>query len=121
MKNFVTKKDFIKDIAIQRIDILFKMAEEVYRKDQRLANRYVELAYLIALRARVRIPKKYKYRICKKCRTYLVPGKTLSVRLRSRREPHIIMKCTTCGYIRRIPYKKVLKTLNKKTISSGES
>ena len=50
MKNFVTKKDFIKDIAIQRINILFKMAEEVYRKDQRLANRYVELAYLIALR-----------------------------------------------------------------------
>ena len=121
MNSYPTKKDFIKDIALQRIEKLFKMAEEIHVKDQKMANRYVEIAYRIALRARVKIPKKYKYRICKRCKSYLVPGKTLSIRLRTKREPHIVMKCLVCGYTKRIPYKKGFKISKRKTISSGES
>ncbi len=119
MKKRKHQKDMIKDIAIQRIEKLFELAEKVSQKDEKLANRYVELAYNIALRTRIRLPKKFKYRICRKCRSYLIPGKTLSIRLKPKREPHIVLKCLICGYTRRIPYKKGLNKSNKYNISSG--
>jgi len=115
------RRDYIKDIAVQRIEKLIKLAEEVYSRDQELANRYAELAYRISLRARVKIPKKYKYRICRKCRAFLVPGRNMSVRLKSRREPHLVIKCLVCGYTKRIPYKKGLKVSKSCNNSSGSS
>lgn len=100
------RRAVIEDIAKQRIDRLMKMAEELSLKDIDLADRYAELAFRIAMRAKVRLPKKYKLRICRKCRKYLLPGITASIRIRSRRETHIVVKCLRCGYIRRYVIRK---------------
>ena len=100
------KRSIIEDIARQRIDRLMGMAERVSLKDISLADRYAELAFKIAMRARVRLPRKYKLRICRKCRKYLLPGVTASIRIRSRRETHLVVKCLRCGYMRRYIIRK---------------
>ncbi|MHA1615893.1 MAG: ribonuclease P protein component 4 [Candidatus Njordarchaeales archaeon] len=53
----------------------------------------------------VKIPKRFKYFYCKKCKNFLIPGKTMRIRLRQRREPHITITCLLCGSIKRIPIK----------------
>ncbi len=55
----------------------------------------------------VRIPREYKFFYCKKCKTFIFPGKTMKVRTRSTRESHIVIKCLKCGAIKRIPFKNL--------------
>jgi len=99
------KRELMKDIARQRIEVLFREAESVFRRDPELANEYVRLALRIAKRARVRIPRECRYRVCKYCKSFLWPGVNAVVRIRQRRSPHVVIKCLVCGRIRRIPYK----------------
>ncbi|RLF09531.1 MAG: ribonuclease P, partial [Thermoprotei archaeon] len=64
----------MKDIALQRVKRLFQLAEEAFRENPSLSNRYVELARLIAMRSRIRIPRELRRRFCHKCGCYLQPG-----------------------------------------------
>ncbi|MEA1997785.1 MAG: ribonuclease P, partial [Euryarchaeota archaeon] len=66
------------------------------------SDRYVQLARLIGMRYRVRIPSQLKMRICKGCYTYLIPGKNARVRLRGE---YITTTCLKCGQQMRRPYK----------------
>ena len=93
----------IGDIALQRIVRLFELAEADARKDGRnKSDRYVQLARLIGMRYRVRMPSQLKMRICKGCYTYLIPGKNARVRLRGE---YITTTCLKCGQQMRRPYK----------------
>jgi len=94
------------EIALERINILFKLAEKNYRHSGDLARRYLKLAKRIAMRNRIRLPQNLNRRMCKECYSYLVPGVTSRVRVRSRREPHVSITCTNCGAIRRFPIKR---------------
>lgn len=98
------KKGKEREIAHQRIVRLLKMADEIYRNDRELALAYGDLARRIAMRYRVRIPKEFKWRFCKHCKKFLHPGVNMRVRVRSKRMPHIVLKCGECGYISRRPY-----------------
>jgi ribonuclease P protein subunit RPR2 len=89
--------------AKERIAGLFKQAEEVFGKDEKLADRYVELARKISMRFKVRIPKELKKRFCKHCYTYLVPGKNCRVRTH---EGKVVYYCQKCKKFMRFPYKK---------------
>ena len=95
--------DYVKELAKERIVRLFEMAEAFFHKDRSLSHRYVELALRIAKRARVKIPREYKYRYCKRCKKYLVPGVNARVRTRGGRMPHVVIKCLECGFHRRVP------------------
>ncbi len=91
------------NIAGQRIDILFKVAEEEalsHRLDR--SDRYVELARKIGMRYNVRIPRHYKRRFCRHCHAYLQPSINSRVRLRGRT---ITVHCHSCGRFTRMPYK----------------
>ena len=55
-------KDKIKLIAKERINTLFKEAEDIFNKNQKLANRYVNLARKISMTSKVRIPSNLKRR-----------------------------------------------------------
>ncbi len=93
-----------KDLARQRIVRLLRLADEVYSKEPELGLRYGELARRLALRTRVRIPKEWKWRYCKRCGSFLYPGINADVRIRDRRLPHLVIRCRLCGEVRRIPY-----------------
>jgi ribonuclease P protein subunit RPR2 len=105
MKGFI-KPLSVKQIAQQRIDILFEQAKTVEKANPTLATEYVKLAQKVAMSARFPLPPKFKRRICKHCRTLFVAGFNCRIRLQQKREPHVVVTCLNCGYHSRILLKK---------------
>lgn len=97
------KKVIEKDIARQRINILFKKAEKEYFQDKDLSRMYIALILKIARHTNVRLKKKYRLRICKKCNSILIPSVNCKIRIRSKREKHLVIHCLECGYFWRHP------------------
>ena len=92
-----------KQIALQRIHTLFRLARETIHEDPELAQRYVEIARKIAMRTRLRLPKEYRRMICKHCKSFILPGVNCRVRIQPKREPHMVVTCLNCGKHMRIP------------------
>lgn len=94
-----------KIIALRRVHILFGLAKEVLRDDPDRAQRYVQLARRIAMRTRLKLPKEYRSLVCRKCKSFILPGVNCRVRIQQRREPHMVITCLNCGSHSRIPLK----------------
>jgi ribonuclease P protein subunit RPR2 len=101
-----------KQIARQRIQILFEQATRTFKENPELAQNYLLTAKKIAMAARVRLPVGYKRRVCKNCNNLLVPGKSSRVRIKSKREPHVALTCLKCGTTTRMPLKPKTKEKN---------
>jgi ribonuclease P protein subunit RPR2 len=95
-----------KQIARQRIQVLFQQAKKVYRDNPQLSSRYVETARKIAMAAKIRLPAMHRRQICKNCNMLLVEGDNCRVRIKQKREPHVVITCLNCGYQTRIPLRK---------------
>ncbi len=85
----------VKKIARERIDILFSEASKRPEK----ANRYVELARRIAMKARISLSN-FKTCYCTKCHV-LFNSESLKVRIK---KGFVVYECLKCGFKRR--YKK---------------
>ena len=79
-----------KEIALERIKILFKEADEVFPKNKSLAGRYVALARKIAMKVRLRFPLELKRRYCKHFYRLLKPGIKARIRVR---DGKVIISC----------------------------
>ncbi len=90
-------------IANERIEILFSRAEEEFALHPELSDRYVEIARDIAKKFNIHIPPELRRKFCKKCGSYLVPGKNLTVRLLSK-EKKVVRRCKACGNEKKVPY-----------------
>lgn len=105
-------KERQKRIAKERIEILIKLAEiETRKKRIELARKYVDLVFRISKKTNFRLGK-LKIKLCKRCNTFLIPGLTSVVRLKSI-EKCVNIICKTCGEKKRYPYFK-FKNKNKK-------
>jgi len=89
-----------KEIARERIQILFQQAEQKFAENKSLANRYVTLARKLSMKAKVRIPRELKRKFCKHCYKFLMPGKNARVRVR---ENKVVISCLECKKFMRIP------------------
>ncbi len=96
-------KNDIKAIAAERIAILFDEAEKAFLKHPERADRYVEIARKIAMKARMSIIKEYKRRFCPYCNCYWQPGKTARIRTHKGR---VIYTCLKCKHHRRFVLKR---------------
>jgi ribonuclease P protein subunit RPR2 len=96
------KQVSIKQIARQRIQILFEQAKEVCKSEPQLATQYVKSARKIAMAARVRLPLDFRRQTCKSCNALLVQGYNCRVRIKQKREPHVVITCLSCGNQTRI-------------------
>jgi ribonuclease P protein subunit RPR2 len=94
-----------KQIALERVHKLFCLAKIKIHEDPDLAQRYVRIARRIAMRTRLRLPKEYRRFICRKCKSFILPGVNCRVRIQQRREPHIVITCLNCGKLTRFPLK----------------
>ncbi len=103
------EKKLEKKIAKERIDILFSLMEKMKKKDYELARRYVELARRIAMKYRIKLPKEYKLKFCKKC---LYPYKDGNFRVRIAKS-RVIITCLNCGHIKRVPIRPIRKKIEK--------
>ncbi|MCK4474600.1 ribonuclease P [Candidatus Bathyarchaeota archaeon] len=95
-----------KHVAMQRIQTLFRLAKETVHEDPALAQRYVEVARKIAMAASVRLPKEYRLQVCRYCESFILPGVNCRVRIKQRREPHLVITCLNCGKQMRIPLRE---------------
>jgi len=91
-----------KDVAQERIDRLFTLAEEEASggKDDR-ASRYVSLA--LRMGERHKVPARHKRTYCPSCHTFFIPPRT--VRVRTGRG-QVSMTCLKCGHIVRYPMRR---------------
>ena len=95
----------VKQIARQRIAILFEQAKKVGRTDPKLATQYVSTARRIAMAARIRMPAEVRRETCKECNALFVQGVNCRVRVKQKREPHMVVTCLSCGNQTRIKIK----------------
>ena len=108
-------------IAKQRIKILFRQARKAFPANPQTSHHYIKQARKIAMAARTRIPKKYKRQICKKCHMLLVQGENCRVRIRQKREPHVVIACLSCGHKTRIPLRKKKEKRYEQNNNSNET
>ena len=99
-------KSNVRQIAKQRINILFQQARKFQSTDPQLSSRYIETARKIAMSARLRIPPEHKRQFCKNCNALLVQGENCRVRIKQRREPHVVITCLNCNHQTRILLRK---------------
>ncbi len=93
-------------IPEERIRTLFRQAEATHPTDPQRAQRYIDLARKIATRNRIHLPRDLRRRVCRNCKSFLVPGANSRTRIRQRREPHVAITCLACGHITRIPLRR---------------
>jgi ribonuclease P protein subunit RPR2 len=102
----------IADLAVERIERLFELAEVAAKAGQeQRSDRYTQLARAIGMRYRVRIPQRLKMQLCKRCHRLLIPGKTARVRLRGE---YMTTTCLRCGEQMRRPYKTPRATSSRR-------
>lgn len=100
------KSTSVKQIAMQRIEVLFRQADQVCRTNPKLAAVYVQSARKVAMSARFPLPAEFKRRVCKNCSALLVQGVSCRVRIQQKREPHVVVTCLNCGSQSRILLRK---------------
>ena len=103
------KQTNIKQIARQRIQILFEQAKKVRKTDPKLANQYVASARKIAMAAKTRLSVEFRRETCKECNSPFVQGVNCRVRIKQKREPHIVVTCLNCGNQTRMRLKKKME------------
>jgi ribonuclease P protein subunit RPR2 len=91
-----------RDIARERIELLFMLAMLNHPLHPERSDRYVQIARKISMRTRVGMPSRMKRMFCKHCGCYL-PASGRRVRLI---EGVISSTCLKCGKQSRIPYKE---------------
>jgi len=97
-----SKKTEHQKIAEMRIAELFTQANLVFEDDEKLADRYAQLAHKIALKYKVPFSREQKLSYCRKCNKFLKTGKNSKIRAV---KGTIILHCLDCKNIRRFKYK----------------
>jgi ribonuclease P protein subunit RPR2 len=87
----------VKQIAKQRIQILFEQAKKVVKANPKLAKQYVLSARKIAMAAKIQLPVEFRRETCKECDSLFVHGVNCRVRIKQKREPHVVVTCLNCS------------------------
>jgi ribonuclease P protein subunit RPR2 len=88
MKQNKKRKDESKDIALERIDVLF--LEAVKNKEK--ADRYVQMARKLAMKYKVKLKPEYKKSYCNYCNSYFTPSNS-RIRFRDGKRIAYCLKC----------------------------
>ena len=98
-------------LITEHIKTLFTEAEKAFKKDPKLADRYVRKARRAAQRARMPIPYAFRKRFCRHCGSYWMPGNTVRVRLQKQK---VVYYCLNCKHYTRHPYVREKKAMKRK-------
>jgi ribonuclease P protein subunit RPR2 len=97
------KKQIVKEIAKERIDLLIANALEV-RENEKLAHDQAMLAKKIAMRYRLKLPYHIRQLYCKKCKYFIIPGRNARVRIGRSNTKAVRITCMKCNHT----YRKIL-------------
>lgn len=93
------------DVALQRIEILYRLAKDSAAKDPELSARYVSLMKRISTKYRRRLDSEIKRGICASCGRVLFPFGAREIRV-SGSNGYIIVRCV-CGKEKHIFYNRL--------------
>ncbi|MFW9862296.1 MAG: ribonuclease P [Candidatus Thorarchaeota archaeon] len=96
-----SKQSETKRLARARIKMLWEHASKIAKTDREGARRRMQVASRVAQRARIKVPKDIKRKICRQCGIVLIPGESCRVRMRNNRAKHLTVTCIACGNIAR--------------------
>ncbi|MHA2377775.1 MAG: ribonuclease P protein component 4 [Candidatus Thorarchaeota archaeon] len=88
-------------LAAARIQTLWEQASQAAKTDPDGARRRMLIAGRVAQKARMKMPRHIKRRVCRGCGNVLVPGENCRVRVRQNRSKHLSVTCLDCGSITR--------------------
>ena len=97
------RRSLIKEIAKERIEILFGLAEK--QKDAKLVGSYLSIMKRIQAHYKVGLPSRIKNRMCSGCGALLMPGLNCTTKIASSRG-YVIYRCRACGAENHVRYKK---------------
>lgn len=98
-------KPAIKDLLIERMEILIKNAMSNAKSNPELAERQATLAKRLCTKYRIRMPYELRVNYCKKCKKFIVPGFTARVRIGRSNVKSIRITCSFCNHT----YRKIIK------------
>ncbi|HET6808658.1 MAG TPA: RNase P subunit [Nitrososphaera sp.] len=96
------KKQKVKQIAREHIDLLVEYA--LHEKDDHLAAKQARQAKKIAMHQRIRLPYEIRQLYCKRCKAFIVPGRSARVRVGRAKTKAVRITCLKCGHT----YRKIL-------------
>ena len=108
------KPRWVRKMASGRVESLVELAKT--EKNESRRQRYIDLARKTALKYKVELPRDVKTKICKRCGTYLIPGRTLTVRARPKSRI-ILYTCKNCGKTQKYSYARE----NRQKINKGKN
>lgn len=101
----INMKDRLRDLIIERMQILLQNAISNARCDPEIAQRQASLAKRLSTKYRVRMPYEMRMNFCKKCKKFIVPGLTARIRLGRSDVKSIRITCKFCNHT----YRKIIK------------
>ena len=99
------RRTLINDIAKERVEILFALAEKAVSEDRKLSGSYIKILNGIRTHYKVALPQNIRNRICGECASVLIPGLNCRVTVASSKS-YVIYKCASCGAEAHLRYKK---------------
>jgi ribonuclease P protein subunit RPR2 len=114
LRRGIKSKRIVK-IALERLEILFKMAEDEFHLHPERSNRYVVMARNIAQKYNLEMPPYWRGRYCRKCNRFLKPGLNSQVRLS---KATVITKCIECGALNKKAYNREQKVRRRNKLES---
>lgn len=97
-------KPALRQIALERMQILIKSAISNARINPELSQRQASLAQRISTRHKIRMPYELKIVFCKKCKSFIAPGINSKIRLGRTSIKSIRISCNLCGHT----YRKII-------------
>ena len=98
------RKQIVKEIAKERIDLLIANALVEIRDNEKLAYDQAILAKKIAMRYRLKLPYYIRQLFCKKCKYFIIPGRNSRVRIGRSDTKALRITCMKCNHT----YRKIL-------------
>jgi ribonuclease P protein subunit RPR2 len=97
------KKHKVKQIvARQHIELLVEYA--LHEKDGYIAEKQARQAKKIAMHQRIRLPYEVRQLYCKRCKAFIIPGRSARVRVGRAKTRAVRVTCLKCDYT----YRKIL-------------
>lgn len=98
MRKYFSSRGAEQESGLERVKILFELANQEFPKHPDRAHRYASMIVILIKRLKVNPPKNIKRFVCLKCSHLLVPGKTLNVKSE---DGFLIYSCIECGNVKR--------------------
>ena len=104
----INVKTGLRDLIVERMQILIQNATSNARHDPKLAERQASLAKRLSTKYRVRMSYEMRMHFCKKCKKFIIPGLTARIRLGRSDVKSIRITCKFCNHT----YRKIIKKTN---------